>query len=211
MNAVSEFAKEFDEVPAGLGLTETYWGYILRERNPEFTRREISEWLMMVTGFVFLLVGLGQWFLPGALVNVDVVAIKMAITAVFVGMGCACIQASGARTEVEIQVDTALRELRVVERDRRGLTRLSQRIAMRDIDSVFLSKGGGVESETHLLLEVANSDHPVHVASGTERELRLLQKRMKNDLRPASERVERRLMRQAADAMTDRTGLRLSA
>jgi hypothetical protein len=202
MNAFHKFHDEVDDAfPTGLGVSETYWGFIVRERDPDRPKRQIRQVALLFAGAVMMLVGFGQWLLPGSLVAADLIAIKIAITAVFVGVGGACWHAAGSRTEVEVQVDTALREIRVVARDRRGMTQLIQRVRMSDIDSAYIKPGASNRQTGHLLLQVANSDNPLHLASGSDRELRLLHDRLRNDLRPARERVERRLMRQASEAM----------
>ncbi len=206
MNAIHQFRDAIDDaLPSALSIRETYWGYIIRERDPDRPGRQLREMALLFFGAVLMLVGFGQWLLPGSLIAAELLAIKIAVTAVFVGIGGACWHAAGSRTEIEVQVDTALRELRVVARDRRGLTQLIQRVRMSDIDSAYVKRGVERHEGGHLLLQLASAENPLHLASGNEQELSHLHARLRKDLQPARERVERRLMRQAGDAMPDKT------
>lgn len=206
MNAMSDLAEPGGDGPGHLSVGETHWGYIIRERGAEGDRRLLRDGLLGFAGAVLVAVGLGQWLMPGALYAADLIVIKVAITAAMLGIALACFHAVGRAGAVEVQVDTVRRELRVAERDRRGAERLMQRVPMRDIDSAYVKRGARPSAGGHLLLRLANSDAPLHLASGSERELRLLHDRLRRDLRPARERVERRLLREAAQAMPDRSG-----
>jgi hypothetical protein len=204
MNAVTDFDEgQGDDRGATLRISETYWGYIVRERAPEQDRHLLRNSILIFLGAVLMVVGLGQWILPGSLLTTDVLPIKMALTAVLMSMGLGCFHSVQGPRHVEVQVDTSLRELRVVERDRRNTSHLIQRVLMRDIDSAYVKRGVTQVAGGHLLLTLANSDDPLHLASGSERELRLLHDRLRHDLRPARERVERRLLRQASEAMPE--------
>jgi hypothetical protein len=207
MNMMNDQAELADEGrPSSLAVGETYWGYIVREHASDQDRRFLRDAVLVFSGAVLVLVGLGQWLMPGALFTADLVALKIAVTAAMLSLGLVCLHAVGRDAAVEIQVDTVKRELRVVERDRRGGERLVQRIAMRDIDSAYVKRGPHPSAGGHLLLRVAHSEAPLHLASGSERELRLLHDRVRRDLRPPRERIERRLLREAARAMPGRPG-----
>jgi hypothetical protein len=206
MNAMSDARVNAADVPATLTVTETFWGYIIRERDPATDRRALRDWVLLFLGATLLAAALGQWLFPGAIVSQELLSIKLALTATMAGLGLACFHGVARRTSVEVQVDTVKRELRVAERDRRGAERVIDRVPMRDIDSAYVKRGARASAGGHLLLRVAGSEAPLHFASGSERELRLLHDRLRNDLRPARERVERRLLREAAQAMPARPG-----
>lgn len=205
MNMMNDPAELRDDAPpSSLAVDETYWGYILREPGAESGALSLRDVGLVSVGGLLVLTGLGQWLLPGALFSADLLLPKIAITAVMLAFGLVCLHMVGRESVVEVQVDTVKREFRVVERDRRGTERLVQRIAMRDIDSAYVKRGPHPSAGGHLLLRVAHSEAPLHLASGSERELRLLHDRVRRDLRPPRERVERRLLREAARAMPDR-------
>jgi hypothetical protein len=201
MNAMSDLGEAGGDGALTLSVGETHWGYIIRERDAGGDRRLLRDAALVFAGVVLLAVGLGQWLMPGALLAADLIAIKVAITAAMLGVGLACLHAVGREARVEVQVDTVRRELRVTERDRRGTERLLQRVPMREIDSAYVKRGARSQAGGHLLLRLAESDAPLHLATGSERELRLLHDRLRSDLRPARERVERRLLREATRAM----------
>jgi len=201
MNAMSDLAEPGGDGSLALMVRETHWGYIIREREAGSDRRLLRDALLVFLSAVLLAVGLGQWLMPGALFAADLIAIKVAITAAMLGVGLACLHSVGRETRIEVQVDTVRRELRVTERDRRGTERLIQRVPMREIDSAYVKRGARSQAGGHLLLRLAESDAPLHLATGSERELRLLHDRLRRDLKPARERVERRLLREAARAM----------
>ena len=207
MNMMNDLADLGEEAPpSSLAVSETYWGYILRERDADTGGATLRDVGLVFAGVLLVMAGLGQWLLPGALFSADLLLPKIAITAVMLALGLVCLQMVGRDTTVEVQVDTVKRELRVVERDRRGTERLVQRIAMRDIDSAYVKRGPHPSAGGHLLLRVAHSEAPLHLATGSERELRLLHDRVRRDLRPPRERVERRLLREAARAMPGPAG-----
>lgn len=204
MNAMSDLGEPGSEGTLALMVGETHWGYIIRERDTGGDRRLVRDALLVFLGAILVAVGLGQWLMPGALFNADLIAIKLAITAAMLGVGIGCFHVVGRDGMVEVQVDTVRRELRVTERDRRGAERLIQRVPMREIDSAYVKRGSRPSAGGHLLLRLAETDAPLHLATGSERELRLLHDRLRRDLRPARERVERRLLREAALAMPTR-------
>jgi hypothetical protein len=201
MNAMNDAREMTGEQVSSLTVSETYWGYILREHDGTADRRDIRDWLLIFLGGVLILAALGQWFYPGSVFSQELLSIKIALTATMAGLGLGCLHAAMRAAHVEVQVDTVKRELRVVERDRMGDEKVVQRLPMRDIDSAYVKRGTHASEGGHLLLRVAGSEKPLHLASGSERELRLLHDRLRNDLRPARERVERRLLREAAQAM----------
>jgi len=198
MNALNDVREEFAmPATAALSVTETYWGYILRERAPEAGEWDARGAAFFYLGAVLILLAFGQWLLPGALLGSDLLAAKVALTAVFAGLGGAFWIAARRRAgHVEVQVDTALRELRLVETDGTGRNRLLRRIPMGEIDSIYVKTETGEDPASHLLLQLEEETHPMHIATGERRALRILRDRLKRDLRPAAERVERRLMRQ---------------
>ncbi len=204
MNAMSDLGEPGADGALALMVRETHWGYIIRERETVADRRLLRDALLVFAGVVLVAVGLGQWLMPGSLLAADLIVIKVVLTAALLAGGLACFHAVVREARVEVQVDTVRRELRVTERDRRGAERLLQRVPMREIDSAYVKRGARSPAGGHLLLRLADSDAPLHLASGTERELRLLHDRLRRDLRPARERVERRLLREAARAMPQR-------
>lgn len=201
---MSDLGEPGGDGPLALMVGETHWGYIIRERDTGVDRKLMRDALLVFAGAILVAVGLGQWLMPGALFAADLIGIKVAITAAMLGIGLGCFHAVGREAMVEVQVDTVRRELRVTERDRRGAERLIQRVPMREIDSAYVKRGARPSAGGHLLLRLAESDAPLHLATGSERELRLLHDRLRRDLRPARERVERRLLREAARAMPTR-------
>ena len=103
----------------------------------------------------------------------------------------------GAR--VELEVDQARRELRVVSRNSRGQTRLQRRVAMNDVRSAFVRRPTGSARNAELVVRLRRNDGLVTIASGRESDLSELHARLRGDIRPVTERVKTRTLRPAPE------------
>ena len=78
-------------------------------------------------------------------------------------------------------------------RNCRGQSRLRRDVPMEQVESAFMKRDEAAPGLAHLLLRFAGSKRPVEVAYGREADLTTLLRRLSVDLRPAGERVERRV------------------
>ena len=93
----------------------------------------------------------------------------------------------------ELQVDAALREIRLCARTLRGATRVQNRIPMREIEEVFARPDPEEPGQTELCFRVDGVAEPIRIAAGSAGDLAPVLERLTRDLRTPRERVELRL------------------
>lgn len=178
-----------------LGVRETSWGYIIREDLDRFARETVVEAMGRFLGLVLVLSAYGQWLLPAALYSGNVLWAKAGVSFVLGLIGALVYWIASRGLHVEVQVDLTRRELRVVNRNSRNQTRVRRRVSMRNIESAFLRRATTRDVPAHLFLRLRGGQE-LHVATGSEKMLTAIHRRLGRDIRPASERLEDRLMRQ---------------
>lgn len=182
------------EAPQGaLIVSETYWGYEIRDRMDRFDRVQLAEPALRFLGLVLVLTAYGQWFLPASLFGTEAVATK-ALLCFLLGMaGCWLYWLSGRGFSTQIEVDTFRREIRVVRRNGQGRRRVVSAIRMRMVESAFIQRTKGRSNQAHLFLRMKPDDELLHVANGSEQELEALLRRLSQDVRSPKERVAQAL------------------
>ena len=193
MTMTSDFGVGGETRLSALTVSETFWGYVIREPQSGFDSTDLMEAVMRFLGIVLVFAAGAQWMLPGALFTGDVIAMKIMLTFFFTACGAALYWYGGRSFRVEVQIDTTRREIRIAGRNSRDYTRLHKRIPMAEVDSTFVKRSGDAEGSAHLLVRLAGEPDPLHLATGKERELRTLHSRLRHDLQPVRDRVERRL------------------
>lgn len=180
-----------------LSVQETMWGYILGEEAGRFDQDRLLELGCRFLGLILILCAYGQWFLPGSVFVGDVLAMKAALSFFFGASGAAIYWFASRGLMLEVHVDLSRRELRVVNRNSRDQVRLHSRVPMRNVESAFMRRDNGRGARTHLMLRLRDKSQVMHVASGSEAEMHHLHRRLSADIKPAKERLEDRLARQA--------------
>lgn len=88
----------------------------------------------MCLGVAFLMSAMGLWLMPGASGDPAMQMIKLLISAVAVLVGLVCVASvDPSDVDPEIQIDHARGELRLIERDEKGMPRIA---ASHDLDSL---------------------------------------------------------------------------
>jgi hypothetical protein len=87
-------------------------------------------------------------------------------------------------TRRELQVDTRLRELREVVRNKYGTSTLMGRMSFDGIGSVFIARNHDPRHRPRLVLRIGNTARLIAVAEGSEAELGDLRNRLGRDLLP---------------------------
>jgi hypothetical protein len=131
----------------------------------------------------FLLAAAGQWLLPGSLVTGDVVVMKLVLTAALGATAAILFRFADRGFVPELQVDAALREVRVGTRNLNGLSHARTRIAMHDIEECFARPSSRVEGQMEICLRVAGHAEPVRIAAGSGVDLAAFLERLTRDLR----------------------------
>ncbi|MEM1064474.1 MAG: hypothetical protein AAGJ74_03145 [Pseudomonadota bacterium] len=173
------------------------WGYIVGETVGPFDQDRMLEAACRFLGLILIVCAYGQWFLPGSVFVGDVLAMKAALSFFFGSTGAAIYWFASRGLMLEVHVDLARRELRVVNRNSRDQVRLHSRVPMRNIESAFMRRDAGRNGRSHLVVRLRGKAHVLHVASGTELEMHHLHRRLSADIKPVRERLEDRLVRQA--------------
>ncbi len=187
------------EAPQGaLSISETYWGYEIRDRVDRFDRSHLLEPVLRFLGLVLVLTAYGQWFLPASLYGTEAVATKALLCFLLGVAGCWVYWLSSRGFSTQIEVDTVRREIRVVRRNGQGRRRVVNAIRMRFVESAFIQRTKGRASQAHLFLRVKPNDVLLHVADGPEHELEALLRRLSRDMRSPEERLAQSLKASAA-------------
>ena len=207
MNALTQTTADFSvarERPAdiaqvnALKVTEAYWGYIVAAGGDRFDHETLGEMGMRFIGVIFVLMAYAHWLLPGSLVSLDVLTMKLVMSAFFASAGALFYWYASKGLHLEVQIDTTRREIRVANRNFRGRTRLQSRVAMFEIESAFIQRSKDTMGPAHLFLRRRNSPELVHIATANESELSVLHARLSKDLQPVEDRVEEKMAKRHA-------------
>lgn len=172
-------------------ISETFWGYIVREAQDRFDRESVTESGLRFLGLILVLAAYGQWLLPGSLFLENVLAMKMVMSFVFAATGVGLYMFASRGFRQEVQVDIGRRELRFVARNSRGHSRLQSRIPMDGVESAFVKRNKDVSGGATLYIRLHGVDAALQVLSGKNSDLTRLHKRICHDLSPREVRLER--------------------
>lgn len=185
---------------AALTISETFWGYVIRETEEGFDARALAESGMRFLGLILIVAAFAQWLLPGALLGDDVLPMKLALMFALIAFGAGIYWYGDRAYRNEVEIDTTRRELRIMGRNGRGQGKLHKRIPMAEVESAYVKRTGNSGLTAHLLFRLRGDADPMHLATGEEAELRVLHARLCRDLQPAKERMERRMARETRTA-----------
>ena len=184
---------------APLVFEETYWGYTVGEATDRFETETVLEAACRFLGLILVICAYAQWLLPGSMYGPEVFGMKAALSFLFGASGVVIYWFASRGARVELEVDQARRELRVVSRNSRGQTRLQRRVAMNDVRSAFVRRPTGSARNAELVVRLRRNDGLVTIASGRESDLSELHARLRGDIRPVTERVKTRTLRPAPE------------
>ena len=160
-------------------VDETYWGYIIKPTTRTPSRVLIGQGAAWFMAMVFAIAALGLWIMPGAAFGGDVLTMKLIASIVLAGLSLMLLNFANRGTQVEIQVDTSLGEVREVVRNRAGRSNLIGRYGFDAIGAVYLDRG---VSQSRLLMAYRNSPETIEVVTGATHELDMLRNRLGRDL-----------------------------
>jgi hypothetical protein len=177
----------------GLDIRDTQWGFVVTENGPDLSREAMAEAAMKFGAALLLAAAAAQWLLPGSMFAGDILVMKLVLTAALAGLAAVLFVFADRGFVAELQVDAALREIRLCARTLRGTTRVQNRIPMRDIEEVFVRPDAEEPGQTELCFRVDGVAEPVRIAAGSVGDLAPVLERLTRDLRTPRERVELRL------------------
>jgi hypothetical protein len=179
-------------VPA-LEIRDTLWGFVVTELPDGLSWDIVTEAALKFASLSVVLAAAAQWLLPGSIYAGDVIMMKLVLTAVLGAFALVLFLVADRGFLAELQVDAALREIRVGSRNAHGATRVTNRIAMRDIEEFFVRPCADQPGTTELCFRVAGVAEPVRIAAGTVADLAPVLERLTRDLRTPRERVALRM------------------
>ncbi len=194
MTAMRSIA-EVDPDEPGLELINMPWGFRLRPADmAERAGEAITEYALTFLGIVLLLSAFGQWILPGSIYGGDMIAMKLMLTAVLGVAGGLILSMSARGFRPEVQVDSVRQEIRFVSRNPRGRGEVLATIDINRIIGVGMTRSVN-GPDCHCLLYLINGQKPLRLATGTEREIKAIRKRMDDYVTPAAERLAAKMAR----------------
>lgn len=180
---------DVDPDKPGLELINMPWGFRLRPADmKEQTGDVITEYALTFLGAVLLLSAFGQWIIPGSVWGGDMFAMKLMLTAVLGVAGGLIISVSARGFRPEVQIDSTRQEIRFVSRNPRGRGEILATVDMGQIIGVGMTKS--VDGpDCHCLIYLIDGEKPLRLASGSEREIKAIRKRMDSYVTPPAERL----------------------
>ena len=109
---------------AGPVLTETYWGFTVRNTANVQTWVILLQFIAFLFGAAFFAAVFGLWALPSSIIQSDTIGMRVGLSAVFAVIGYLLINYANHGRVVEFQIDQNLGEIREVVRNRSGTSRL---------------------------------------------------------------------------------------
>jgi hypothetical protein len=179
-------------VPA-LEIRDTQFGFVVTEPASGMSRDLLSAAALKMVAVALLVAAGAQWLMPGSMFSGDVLVMKLVLTAALFSLAVVFLRVADHGFVAELQVDAALREIRVGSRTLRGTSHVQNRIPMRDIEEVFVRPGPDQPGQTELCFRVSGLSEPVRIAAGNVGDLAPVLERLTRDLRTPRERVELRL------------------
>lgn len=168
------------ERPA-VGVTETYWGYRVEGlRAPMWLVG--AQGLCWIVGVILTVTAIGIWAVPGASTGASLVAFKLGASVPMAGVAALLLWHSSRGTQMGVEVDLRLGEVREVLSNRAGRTAVLARYGFDAIGGVNLVRGTGRSGASTLVLRYRNTSQILRVAVGPEAELCGLRDRLGRDL-----------------------------
>lgn len=165
-------------------VDETYWGYIVRSNEPETMGVFVMQSLAWLIGISCVVASLGLWLLPSAVMVGPAMGMKLGASVVTGAMAALCLWFASRGTQVEIQIDTRLGEVREVVRNKAGKASMVGRYGFDAIGGVYIDGAAASRGlpSGNLVLRYRNTAQTLHVASGDVIGLAALRDRLGRDL-----------------------------
>jgi hypothetical protein len=176
-----------------LEIRDTHWGFVVTELPDGVSHDVVMEAVLKFAAVSLVLAAVAQWLLPGSMFSGDVLVMKLVLTVALGALAVVVFRVADRGFLAELQVDAALREIRVGSRNAHGISRVQNRIPMRDLEEFFVRTDAARPGTTDLYFRVSGVSEPVRIAGGTVADLAPVLERLTRDLRTPRERVELRM------------------
>ncbi len=165
---------------AGPVLTETYWGFTVRNTTNLQTSVILLQFIALLFGAAFFAAVLGLWAVPSSIIQSDTIGMRVGLSAVFAVLGYLLINYANYGRVVEFQVDHNLGEIREVLLNRSGTSRLIGQYGFDAFCDMAIMPCG--PEKVALVLKQSDTDIALVIAQGTEPHLGTLYARLDRDL-----------------------------
>lgn len=168
-------------VPA-VQVLDAYWGYTISSSALPPLSVVVAQTLTWCVGVCFLLAALGLWVMPAPMSSGADFAMKLALSSVLGGVAALFLWYASRGSNVEIQIDTALSEVREVVRNRAGRPTHAARHAFAEFGAACLDRKAQVPGAATLVLRFGNTTRVLPVVQGPVAEMEILRDRLGRDL-----------------------------
>lgn len=163
-------------------LDETYWGYIIRQRQQDGLKVDILQALAGLFGLGFVSAAVAVWVVPGSIVDGDVAVFKAVVSLMSCALGILLLWYAGAGRTFELQVDLTRRELREAMRNSKGRVRIGRRHPFEVVRKIIVHPDSENPIDAALMIGFHDSDLLVEVATAPEHQLYALRSRIARDI-----------------------------
>jgi hypothetical protein len=167
-------------------LADTYWGYVVRPQQGVGLGVMLAQGAAWCVGIAFVIAGAGLWVLPATAETGALLPLRFAVSVVFFALAAMCLWYASRGTQIELQIDTALGEVREVVRNKAGKPTLVGRHGFDSFGAVHLDRQPGaarpVPGHALLVLRFRSGPEGLVVAEGPESRLVGLRDRLARDL-----------------------------
>lgn len=176
-----------------LAQIEMPWGFRIRPADMEAKATDtVVEWGMNFLGMTLILAAFAQWLLPSTLFVGNPIMVKFVMTCILGLVGGLLISSSARGFRPEVQIDRVRNEVRFVSRNPRGRGEI---LATVDIDQVI---GVGMTKsidgpDCHCLIYLIDGRKPLRLATGTEKEIRVIREKMSSYVTSPADRLAARM------------------
>ena len=165
---------------AGPVLTETYWGFTVRNTANVQTWVILLQFIAFLFGAAFFAAVFGLWALPSSIIQSDTIGMRVGLSAVFAVIGYLLINYANHGRVVEFQIDQNLGEIREVARNRSRTSRLIGQYGFDAFCDMAITPCG--PEKVALLLKQSGTANALVITQGTEPQIGTLYARLDRDL-----------------------------
>lgn len=165
---------------AGPVLTETYWGFSVRNTA------NVQAWVILLQlaaflfGAAFFAAAFGLWAVPSSIMQSDTIGMRVGLSVVFAVIGYFLINYASHGRVVEFQIDQNSGEIRVVTLNRTGTSRIIARYGFDAFCDIAINPCG--PEKVALVLKQSGNGDALVIAQGTEPQIGALYARLDRDL-----------------------------
>ncbi len=161
-------------------LTETYWGFTLRNTVNVQAGVILLQLAAFLFGAAFFAAAFGLWVVPSSIIQSDTIGMRAGLSALFAAIGYLLINYANHGRIVEFQIDQNLGEIREVMLNRSGSSRLIGQYGFDAFCDMAITPCG--PEKVALVLKQSDTGIAFVIAQGTEPQIGTLYARLDRDL-----------------------------